>query len=220
MISDAPASQDQQQKSSEVRSTVFIVDDDPDIRESLQWLIESVGLDVKTFSSANEFLEQYDPEAAGCLVLDVRMPGISGLDLQEMLRKRGCELPIIIVTGYADVPMAVRALKNGALEFLQKPYSEQLLLEHVQRAILRDAENRDAINRRQVLLRRLESLTRREREVLDFVVEGLSSKEIAERLDISFKTVETHRAKIMKKMQAKNVPHLIRMYVDAQSHLD
>ena len=198
------------------RSTVFVVDDDPAILRSMRWLIESVGLPVRTFPSAKEFLDEYNPDMPGCLVLDVRMPGISGLELQEVLRERGCEIPIIIVTGFADVPMAVRAMKNGAAHFLQKPCSEQILLDQIQQAVLRDVDNRKQITHRLRTQQRMASLSRREREVLEFVVVGLSSREIADRLGISSKTIETHRAKILKKMHAKNAPHLIHIYLEAK----
>lgn len=192
-------------------AVVCVVDDDPAIRKSLSWLIESVGLTVEAFESAREFLDAYDPEKPGCIVLDVRMPGMNGLELQEKLRDMHSQIPIIIVTGYGDVPMAVRAVKSGAVEFLEKPVSDQLLLGHIQQAIAEDLENRDKQAEQRAVYKRVEQLTQREREVLKLVVEGLSSKEIATKFNVSLKTIETHRVKIMKKMQARSIPHLIRM---------
>lgn len=195
-------------------ATVFVVDDEAVVRESLHWLIESIGLRVETFASATEFLDAYDPTVPGCLVLDVRMPGISGLELQEMLKERGHAIPIIIVTGYADVPMAVRAMKNGAMEFLRKPYSDQQMLDVVQQALQNDAEAR-AKNARIAELREMfGSLTPREGEVLDLVVVGKASRGIAEELEISQKTVETHRTHIMKKLKAVNVAQLTHLYFE------
>ncbi len=191
--------------------TVFIVDDDPAIRKSLRWLIESVGLKVQTYELANEFLESYVPDAPGCLVLDVRIPGMSGLELQERLRERGYDIPVVIVSGYGDVPMAVRAMKAGAVDFLEKPVSDQVLLDYIQKGIERDIKNKQDLVQNKELIERKNTLTRREREVMGYVVSGQSSREIAEHLNVSFKTVEAHRAKIMKKMKAKSVPKLIQM---------
>ncbi|QEG18065.1 response regulator transcription factor [Gimesia maris] len=192
-------------------ATVFVVDDDPAIRKSLRWLIESVGLKVQTHELASEFLESYSPEIPGCLVLDIRIPGMSGLELQEKLRERGYDIPVIIVSGYGDVPMAVRAMKAGAIDFLEKPVSDQVLLDYIQKGIETDIKNKQNRIQNQDLMERKELLTRREREVMEYVVAGFSSREIAGTLNVSFKTVEAHRAKIMKKMQAKSVPKLIQM---------
>ncbi|QDT80392.1 Transcriptional regulatory protein TdiR [Gimesia maris] len=192
-------------------ATVFVVDDDPAIRKSLRWLIESVGLKVQTHELASEFLESYSPEIPGCLVLDIRIPGMSGLELQEKLRERGYDIPVIIVSGYGDVPMAVRAMKAGAIDFLEKPVSDQVLLDYIQKGIETDIINKQNRIQNQDLMERKELLTRREREVMEYVVAGFSSREIAGTLNVSFKTVEAHRAKIMKKMQAKSVPKLIQM---------
>lgn len=197
-------------------ATVFVVDDDPAIRKSLRWLIESVGLKVQTHELANEFLESYSPDSPGCLVLDVRIPGMSGLELQEKLRERGYDIPVIIVSGYGDVPMAVRAMKAGAIDFLEKPVSDQVLLDYIQKGIAQDIKNKQARLQNKELIERKDSLTRREREVMEYVVAGFSSREIAEKLNVSFKTVEAHRAKIMKKMQVKSVPKLIQMDLQIQ----
>ena len=196
--------------------TVFIVDDDPEIRRSLQWLIESVDLPVRVFASAQEFLDTYDSECPGCLVLDVRMPGMSGLDLQRHLQSEDIRIPIIIVTAHGDVPMAVRAIKAGAIDFIEKPVSDQLILDLIQRAIQRDREDRESWAVADIINKRKELLTQREREVMELVIVGMSSKEIAADLGVSFKTVEAHRAKIMKKMQAKSVPQLIQMNLQTQ----
>ena len=192
---------------------VCVVDDDPAMRKSLKWLIESVGVKVQTYSSAAEFLSQYDDTVPGCLVLDVRMPEMGGLDLQEKLQRDGVEIPVIIITGFADVPMAVRAMKAGAIDFVEKPVSDQILLDLIHRAIARDSERREKQEASDVVAERMATLTKREREVMRFVVDGFSSKEIAADLGVSFKTIEAHRAKIMKKMQAKSVPHLIHMNI-------
>ena len=204
----------------EPQATVFVVDDELVVRDSLRWLIESVGLSVQTFSSASEFLDAYNSTMAGCVILDVRMPGISGLELQETLRERGDTIPIIVVTGYADVPMAVRAMKSGATEFLQKPYSDQRLLDVVQQAIDDDAKYRQKNGHLKELRQQLASLTPREAEILALVADGLASREIGEQLDISQKTVETHRTNMMKKMNVGNVARLTRLYLEAQISSD
>jgi two-component system, LuxR family, response regulator FixJ len=191
--------------------TVFVVDDDKAMRKSLRWLIESVNLQVETFESAQEFLEKLDSDRPGCIVLDVRMPGMSGLDLQDYLRENGVDIPIIIITAYGDVPMAVRAIKAGALDFIEKPVCDQVLLDHIHDAIELDQKRRQTKAENQEVAERLETLTKREAEVMNLVVAGMSSKEIAADLGVSFKTIEAHRAKIMKKMDAKSVPHLIHM---------
>lgn len=194
----------------ESEPTVFVVDDDDEVRDSLRWLIESVGLQVRSFSSAQSFLDSYTDSAPGCLVLDIRMPGMSGLDLQEELSGRGIELPVIVVTAYGDVQTAVRAMKAGAVDFVEKPIGEQGLLDQIQKAIAEDLKNNEKRAVQREVKQRYERLTPREKEVMALVVDGLSSKEIAQQIDVSFKTVEAHRAKIMRKMEAKSVPHLIR----------
>jgi RNA polymerase sigma factor (sigma-70 family) len=191
--------------------TVFVVDDDRAMRKSLRWLIESVDLRVETFESAREFLDNYKSDRSGCVVLDVRMPVMSGLELQDYLREQAVDIPVIIITGYGDVPMAVRAMKAGALDFIEKPVCDQVLLEHIHDAIEIDQKRRLVRADNQEIAERLETLTKREAEVMVFVVAGMSSKEIANELGVSFKTIEAHRAKIMKKMDAKSVPHLIHM---------
>lgn len=197
--------------------TVFVVDDDPAMRDSLRWLLESVGLSVRTYATAAAFLADRDPGAPGCLILDVRMPGMSGLDLQEELGRRGTDLPTIVVTGHAEVPMAVRAVKAGAIDFIEKPFSDQLLLDRVRQAIEIDRQEREARERREEARRRVGHLTPREREVLDLVVVGKANKEIASALGLSPKTVEVHRARVMEKMEVDSLADLIRVALQAGS---
>jgi len=199
--------------------TVFVVDDDPALRKSLRWLMESIGLRVLTFASAQEFLSVYEAEQCGCIVLDVRMPGMSGLELQERLREQGCELPMIVMTAFGDVPMAVRAMKSGAVHFFEKPIGDQVLLDEVQSALAEDVRRRQEAQLHRDAAERYARLTAREAEVLELVVAGLSSREIGVQLGVSFKTVEAHRAKIMRKMDAESVPHLIRLYLDLPKDL-
>ena len=191
--------------------TVFVVDDDPAMRESLVWLIESVGIAVETYGSARDFLRTYEVSRPGCLVLDVRMPGLSGLDLQDQLAARKVSLPVIIVTGYADVPMAVRALKAGAVDFIEKPFSDQQLLDRIQDAIEADALFREEEAERERVAGQMASLTPREEEVRGRVVDGKSNKVIASELGVSAKTVEAHRKRVMQKLRAGSLADLIRM---------
>lgn len=189
--------------------TVFVVDDDPGVGDAISLLLRSVGLRTRVFTSASEFLAAHDPEAAGCLVLDVRMPGMSGLDLQERLREMGSWLPIIFVTAHGDVPMAVDAMKAGAIDFVQKPFRDQDLLDKIHEALEVDARLRsDRIDREEINTR-LESLSPREREVLDLMVEGKPNKAIALALGISQRTVEIHRARVMEKMEVRSISVLV-----------
>jgi two-component system, LuxR family, response regulator FixJ len=198
---------------SQAQPTVYIVDDDQATRKSLRWLIETLGVSVQTFHSGPSFLESYDASQGGCLVLDVMMAGMSGLEVQKELKERNLEIPVIVLTGYGDVPTAVRALKNGAVEFLEKPFDGEVLLEQVRRALEIDSQRRREREAADLVSGRLDRLTPREREILKLVVDGLSSKEIAAQLDVSFKTVEAHRAKIMRKMEADGVAQLVKMVV-------
>ena len=191
--------------------TVFVVDDDRAMRDSLSWLLDSVGLRVRSYATAAEFLADHDPAQPGCLVLDVRMPGMSGLDLQAELARRGVELPPIVITGHAEVSMAVRAVKAGAIDFIEKPFSDQLLLDRVRQALQIDLEAREVRRRREDARRRLATLTAREREVLNLVVAGKANKEIASELGVSPKTVEVHRAHVMSKMCVDSLAELIRI---------
>jgi FixJ family two-component response regulator len=190
---------------------VFVVDDDRAMRESLRWLLESIGLSVRTYATAAEFLGDHDPAQPGCLVLDVRMPGMSGLDLQSELARRGAELPTIVVTGHAEVAMAVRAVKAGAIDFIEKPFSDQLLLDRVRQALEIDRQSREIRTRREEARRRLASLSAREREVLGLVAAGKANKEIAAALGLSPKTVEVHRAHVMAKMAVDSLAELVRV---------
>lgn len=194
-----------------VEPTVFVIDDDVAVRRFLSGLIGSVDLGVTTFASAQEFLDAYEPGLPGCLVLDIRMPGMSGLELQRELSRRAIALPVIILTGHGDVQIAVRAMKAGAYDFVEKPFNNDLLLGSIQSAV---AENRHADGMRNQLneiVGRQESLTPRERQVFEILVSGETNKGIARRLDISERTVEIHRAKVMEKMRAKSLAELVKM---------
>lgn len=191
------------------KPTVFVVDDDDAVRESLDTLLSSVGLAVETFSSADDFLAFYTGEQPGCLVLDIRMRGMSGLELQQELRHRALNIPVIIITGHGDVPVAIKALKNGAVEFLQKPFSKQLLLEHINRAIEQDRCQRDADTLRREIGAKLEQLTPRENDVMLGILAGKLSKQIASELGVSKKTVDVHRGNLMRKMGVDTVATLV-----------
>lgn len=199
--------------------TVFIVDDEPAVRNSLAWLLESVGQTVETFPSAQAFLDAYDPLRPGCLILDVRMPGMSGLDLQEKLGAMDAKLPVIFITGHGDVPMAVRAMKHGAVDFIEKPFNNQELLDRVHLAIERDAWARARDARGNEIRTRMDSLTPREREVLEGVVGGKANKTMARELGVSVKTIEAHRAKLMEKMHASSVAELVGMVLSLREEV-
>ena len=201
------------------QATVFVVDDDPAMRESLCWLIESIGLNARAFESAAAFLNAFDPAAPGCLVVDVRMPGMSGLELHTRLAEQAASLPVLIITGHGDVPMAVRAMKNGAFDFLEKPFNDQALLERIGQAIEHDKKQRQAQQRDAQYQARVQSLSPRERQVLDMVVQARLNKQIAATLELSEKTVETHRANVMRKMGAVTVVELVRMVMEHQMNL-
>ena len=190
--------------------TVHIVDDDASVRDSLRWLMESVDMSVKTYDSAQAFLRESDHAAAGCLLLDVRLRDMSGLELQRLLLEKGFRLPIIFITGHGEVAMAVQAMKNGAVDFVTKPFDDQLLLDSVQRVLAQTQIISQKNARRESTATRLASLSPRERQVLDKVIEGKLNKVIADELNISNKTVEAHRARVMEKMQARNLAELIR----------
>lgn len=192
-------------------SMVYIVDVDPALRDSLRCLLESVGLQALIFADTEAFLTAYQPDWPGCLLLDIRVPGRNDLDIQQHLYDLGIDVPVIIITGHGDVSMAVTAMKQGALDFIEKPFNDQLLLDCVHNALAEDQVRRRTRARRQELLRRFDTLTPREQDVLRQVVYGLSNREIAEALSLSRKTVEVHRAKVMQKMQADTLSQLIRM---------
>jgi FixJ family two-component response regulator len=196
---------------SETGGLVFIVDDDASLRESLKNLIRSVGLRVEPFASAQEFLRSKRPDVPGCLVLDVRLQGLSGLDLQKRMADSDIEMPIIFISGHGDIPMTVQAMKAGAVEFLTKPFRDQDLLDAVQHALERDRAAREQREEIQKLRRRFESLTQREREVMGLVVTGLLNKQIAGELGTSENTVKIHRHQVMEKMAANSLAELVRM---------
>ena len=194
---------------SDQRPTAYVVDDDESIRALWRWLMESNGIAVKTFATAAAFIESYRSGDAGCLVLDLKLPGMSGLELQEYLHGRDIEIPIVFVTGHGDVPAAVSALKGGAVDFIQKPFSYKDVLSVIEKAFERDAKIRERRTRQSRIAGRLATLTEREREVLQRVIEGRPNKIIASELDISMKTVEFHRAKVMEKMGVTSVAELV-----------
>ncbi|HEY1283777.1 MAG TPA: response regulator transcription factor [Steroidobacteraceae bacterium] len=198
--------------------TVFIVDDDSGVRSSIRVLMKSVGLAATVFASAKEFLEGYHAIQPGCLVLDIRMPGMSGLELQEELNKRGAVIPVIFVTGHADVPMAVEAMRHGAFDFLQKPLRDQDLVDRVQKALAHDRDTREALKEHGRIRARIASLTPREKEVLDLLTVGKANKMMAQDLGLSQRTVEIHRAHVMEKMGAKSIAQLVRMVMDLEQH--
>lgn len=195
--------------------TVFVVDDDQAIRNSLKWLIESVGMKVEAYESADEFIDNYYPGRSGCLLLDVRMPGMSGLDLQEYFVSEGIRIPVIIITGHGDVPMAVRAMKAGAVDFIEKPFNDEVLLDSIRNALTLEAEQRMEQAQRAEIAARLAHLTPRELEVMEMVTNGKSNKEIASSLGVSSKTVEAHRARVMEKMEAESLAELVKMAIVA-----
>jgi FixJ family two-component response regulator len=196
--------------------TVFIVDDDAGVRSSIRLLLRSVGIAATPVASAQEFLAAFDPDQPGCLVLDIRMPQMSGMELQQRLNLRGAILPVIFITGHGDVPMAVEAMQHGAFDFLQKPFRDQDLIDRIQKALARDRENRAALQQHDAIRARLESLTPREREVLELMVQGRQNKVMAGDLGLSQRTVEIHRAHVMEKMGANSVAQLVRMALDTR----
>jgi FixJ family two-component response regulator len=192
---------------------VYVVDDDDGMRRALAALLGTVGYKTEVFARPSEFLQRFKPDNAGCLVLDIRMPEMSGLELQQRLNRSGVMLPVIFITGHGDVPMAVQAMKDGAFQFIQKPFRDQELLDHINHALKHDAESRKGLARRAEMLRRRETLTPRERQVMELVVEGEANKVMAINLGLSERTVEIHRAKVMEKMGARSVAHLVKMHL-------
>jgi FixJ family two-component response regulator len=193
---------------------VMVVDDDSGVRNAMRILLKSVGIDATLYASAQEFLAAYQPSQPGCLVLDIRMPGMSGLELQQQLNLRGAVIPVIFMTGHGDIPMAVEAMQHGAFDFLQKPFRDQDLLDRIQRAIAKDAELRKSLGEHSRIRAHLDTLTAREREVLDLMTQGKQNKSIAQDLGVSPRTVEIHRARVMEKMNAHSVAELVRMMLD------
>lgn len=201
-----------------LQATVFVVDDDAAMRDSMYWLLESVSLAVRMFSSANDFLSAGDLCQPGCILLDVRMPGMSGMELLEQLKDHGILQPVIIITGHGDVPMAVRALKHGAFDFIQKPFNGQELLDRVNAALKLDRENRQHHKEIEGLRSHFDILTVREREIMELVVAGYSSKIIGKKLGISSRTVDIHRSNIMKKLNVRSIAELVqcRLALDSE----
>jgi RNA polymerase sigma factor (sigma-70 family) len=194
---------------------VYVVDDDEPMRDSLVWLLESRGFRVEAYASAEAFLDRLHDEMYGCLVLDVRMPGMSGLELFERLSARGVSLPVIFVTGHGDVPMAVSAVKKGAVDFIEKPFNDEEMLRLVEQCLQSDRNQRASRVQRAALRRRIASLTEREREVMDLVIAGRMNKQIADELGISPKTVEVHRARVMEKVGAQSIAELVQLVMES-----
>jgi len=193
------------------QATVFVVDDDDAVRRALRMLIQSAGLPVETFASADAFLDGYDPARPGCLILDVRMPGMSGLSLQDRLLARQISIPVIMVTGHGDVAMAVGAVKKGAIDFLQKPFDDEVLLDRVRQAVDLDAHQRQVDAHHAAFQARLQRLTPREQEVLDLLLTGKGNKEVALRLGLSRKTIDIHRAHVMMKLGVDSLLDVARL---------
>ncbi|HEY8519139.1 MAG TPA: response regulator [Gammaproteobacteria bacterium] len=188
---------------------VYVIDDDAAVRDSLSLLLDSVNLANRTFASAHEFLDEYDEEQHACLVSDIRMPGLSGLELQQLLAERKAEVPIIFITGHGDVPMAVKAMKSGAADFIQKPFRDQDLLDRIHKALEQDRARRAARREERAILERLKTLTPRETEVMQRVVSGQANKVIAMDLGVSQRTVELHRARVMRKLRMRSLAELV-----------
>jgi len=197
---------------------VFVVDDDAAVRRFLEGLIKSVGLQVTSCASAREFFDAYKPGSSGCILLDIRMPRISGLEMQKMLNERNIDLPVIILTGHGDMDIAVHAMKAGAVDFIQKPFNKELLLDRIQKTVEENLHSRMSSDNRTHIAGRLGLLSPRERQVLDLLVSGKTNKGTADQLRISERTVETHRAKVMEKMQAKSFVDLIKMAASWEVH--
>jgi len=189
--------------------TVYIIDDEQDVREGLQMLLKSIGLTVETFSSANDFLDQYQLEWPGCILVDIRMPGMSGIELQKKLNAMGAPIPVIVISGHADVPTAVRVIQEGAVDLLEKPISEQQLLDKVQSALNNESELRQGYIEKKKIQSCYDKLTPREKEIMGEVTVGKMNKVIAYELDITTRTVELHRAHVMEKMQARSLADLV-----------
>jgi len=198
------------------KQTVYIVDDDSDVADSMSMLLESTGLRTEQYHSAEEFLKTPIDLLVGCLILDVRMPDMSGLDLHQEIKRNNANLPVVFVTGHGDVPMAVQAMKNGALEFLQKPFRDQEFIDCVNRALKTNSEALDELNRRRSIQARIDSLTKREYEIMRLIAAGNITKVVASKLSISPRTVEIHRARTMEKMQAKTLAQLVQMVVEVE----
>ncbi|MBE95330.1 response regulator FixJ [Marinobacter sp.] len=204
----------------DTQQTVYVVEDDEAVRDSLELLLKSDGKPVKTYDNANAFLKDYSETMAGCIVLDIRMPGMDGMELQKKLNEKHSILPIIFVTGHGDVPMAVDAMKEGAVDFIQKPYREEALLQKIEAALEQDKEQRKTLGEKQEILRRVKSLTPREHEIMDRMIAGQANKVIAIELEISQRTVEIHRSRVMHKMGTHSLAHLVRMVLSVKDLID
>ncbi|MGO1660137.1 MAG: response regulator FixJ [Marinobacter sp.] len=204
----------------DIQQTVYVVEDDEAVRDSLELLLRSDEKTVKTYESAAVFLKDYSETMAGCIVLDIRMPGMDGMELQKKLNEKHSILPIIFVTGHGDVPMAVDAMKEGAVDFIQKPYREEALLEKIEAALEQDLEQRKTLDEKQEIIRRIKSLTPREHEIMDRMIEGQANKVIAIELEISQRTVEIHRSRVMHKMGTHSLAHLVRMVLSVKNLID
>jgi len=198
------------------KTTVFIVDDDKEVRDALVLLMESVGLRATAYDSAQAFLDQFDSTIPGCVITDVRMPGMSGLELQKKLNEKNLHPQIIIITGHGDIPMTVESMRQGALDFIEKPFNDQRLLDSVHRAIEIDASKRGQATRIAEIQERMETLTKREREVMNLITRGMRNKIIADELCVTQSTVEAHRSKVMEKMQAESLSDLMRMVLSLE----
>ena len=201
-------------------STVHVVEDDSDLRRSMRWMLQKAGLDVECHDSAEAFLEKFEPENSACVVLDMRMSGMSGLELQQRLIDQDWHTPIVFVTGHADVPMAVQAMEAGAAAFIEKPFERAHLLSHVQNAIRQHHRHRRQLLQRQRSESRLRTLTPREREIMEMAVAGKTTKEIAFHLDLSVRTIEKHRERIMMKTQSKSITHLVALAIQCGMRKD
>jgi FixJ family two-component response regulator len=204
----------------DTQQTVYVVEDDEAVRDSLELLLKSDGKPVSTYDNANAFLKDYSEKMAGCIVLDIRMPGMDGMELQKKLNEKHSILPIIFVTGHGAVPMAVDAMKEGAVDFIQKPYREEALLQKIEAALEQDREQRKTLGEKQEILRRVKSLTPREHEIMDRMIAGQANKVIAIELEISQRTVEIHRSRVMHKMGTHSLAHLVRMVLSVKDLID
>jgi len=213
-------SEDRRRMPQDQEPCVFVVDDEEDVRDAISLLVSSVGLNAETYATARAFLEACDGSRPGCVILDVRLPGMNGLEAQRALRERGVQLPIIFISGHGDIPMAVRAVQNGALDFLEKPFRDDALLDCVNRAIELDREARAQESARQDIEAKLETLTPREVDVLERLIDGKVNKIIARELDVSTRTVEIHRARVLHKMGADNVSQLVRLTLSTERYRD
>lgn len=193
---------------------VYVVDDDPAIRDSMAWWIESHGFQVQAFESAQNYLDHFQPDMTGCLVLDVRMPGMDGLQLQTQLHERGCTLPMIFITGHAEVPIAIAAIRCGGFDFLEKPFDDQVLLQRIKQALALEQQSRHEPDHQQDIMNRIARLTAQEKRIMQRICEGMSNRQIAGELGLSHKTIEVYRTRVMQKMEVTSLPMLVRLLVE------